>query len=783
VVNSAATKLRQFKSFVRTVDLTTSTPVNAPLTGRQVRQLRAALAAVNTMDLRDSDDTVTSRTITLTGSNGAPQYSVDVFGAEKQPYISEIFIDWDPTKFKEYFAVELYNPHAVPISLAGMKMVSVGRDTVPPFMREVANLTALGSIGPGERVLVENPGNNLRPPDVQAVIPANTRRIDGDQLTLAVARFQFFPHVQRELYLMRPRGSQTVSDKEWDRYNENKLCNLVPIDQIDLTHIIVAPPQGQVSDPRNRFRWRYARATAPSTNPKESTAWQCVYPGPYRYPSPPGFGSFAELISYNQWPATDFNSVPATLKPGLGLPKAIPLNSTRNKPWCTFGDYERPLQMAGIDAAGPNAGNGLAPYGGFARNGDILQVPFIGSYTIRAYGDAASDRFLDMVSLPQDSTYAEDGDSDKVSPTFDPTVAPPDPRTTPPGELADDYVKIPDADPQHPTQTRSRPVENVGRFAPLFYPLGTYTYFDDYAPLPLNVTPDHSKKHLVFWDQLGRLFNSSWRYHFALDLFDYLDVRSPQDDYLPNVDPGDPYSGTTGGIVSGQAPDPVNNGPGTLASGANQGHEDGAGEEGKVNVNTASWRVLAAVPMITDSAGNIVQPDNTILAKAIVYYREVDDGSDGTSKKVPHGPFRSLFELLKVPGFQQSIHRLNDVPNVYEVEADDADGDFAPYNRNPAVGAGPPETDAVDHVYSDFKAQNLALTRISNLLTTRSDSFTVYVLVQAWRGAGTDSPELVGQRRVVFLADRTSVRPLPPPGPNAPSVAHTPMNIVIMPNN
>jgi len=89
----------------------------------------------------------------------------------------------------------------------------------------------------------------------------------------------------------------------------------------------------------------------------------------------------------------------------------------------------------------------------------------------------------------------------------------------------------------------------------------------------------------------------------------------------------------------------------------------------------------------------------------------------------------------------------------------------------------------VDHIYSDFKAQNLALTRVSNLLTTRSDSLTVYVVVQAWRKAGTDHPELVGQRRVAFLADRTSVRPLPPAAPNVPSTSHTPMNVVTMPNN
>ena len=34
------------------------------------------------------------------------------------------------------------------------------------------------------------------------------------------------------------------------------------------------------------------------------------------------------------------------------------------------------------------------------------------------------------------------------------------------------------------------------------------------------------------------------------------------------------------------------------------------------------------------------------------------------------------------------------------------------------------------------------VTRLSNLITTRSDSFTVYIVVQGWRNAGTATPEL-----------------------------------------
>ena len=47
--------------------------------------------------------------------------------------------------------------------------------------------------------------------------------------------------------------------------------------------------------------------------------------------------------------------------------------------------------------------------------------------------------------------------------------------------------------------------------------------------------------------------------------------------------------------------------------------------------------------------------------------------------------------------------------------------------------------------------------RISNLVTTRSDSYTCYVLVQGWRNVGSASPELVTQRRAAFIADRSLI--------------------------
>jgi len=51
----------------------------------------------------------------------------------------------------------------------------------------------------------------------------------------------------------------------------------------------------------------------------------------------------------------------------------------------------------------------------------------------------------------------------------------------------------------------------------------------------------------------------------------------------------------------------------------------------------------------------------------------------------------------------------------------------------------------------------LAVTRISNLVTTRSDSYTCYVLVQGWRNAGTPQATLVAQKRTAFIIDRSGI--------------------------
>ncbi|MBA2708124.1 MAG: hypothetical protein H0U59_10005, partial [Gemmatimonadaceae bacterium] len=62
-----------------------------------------------------------------------------------------------------------------------------------------------------------------------------------------------------------------------------------------------------------------------------------------------------------------------------------------------------------------------------------------------------------------------------------------------------------------------------------------------------------------------------------------------------------------------------------------------------------------------------------------------------------------------------------------------------------------------DGVRGDFEEQFLQLSRISNLITTRSDSFTAYILIQGYRDAGTANAKLEVEKRVAYIIDRSKV--------------------------
>ena len=97
------------------------------LSPAQMLKLRAAIAAVNAMDLRDGDDDVTSRRIVLTDATGAPEYDVEVFGSEIQPFIGGVYVHVDVQPSKNFVAIQLLNPYAKPITVPTPTALAAGR--------------------------------------------------------------------------------------------------------------------------------------------------------------------------------------------------------------------------------------------------------------------------------------------------------------------------------------------------------------------------------------------------------------------------------------------------------------------------------------------------------------------------------------------------------------------------------------------------------------------------------------------------------------------------------
>jgi len=132
---------------------------------------------------------------------------------------------------------------------------------------------------------------------------------------------------------------------------------------------------------------------------------------------------------------------------------------------------------------------------------------------------------------------------------------------------------------------------------------------------------------------------------------------------------------------------------------------------GRINVNTAPWFVIAQLPWIQYQATG--QP-TFARALAIVDHRE------------RYGPFRSPAELLQVPRMRDLAY--DGFDNLHEDSP-----------RGPDL--------TPDRVRDDLEERDLLFTRVSDLVTVRSDVFTAYILVRI----GLDGP----QRRMMAIFDRS----------------------------
>ncbi len=631
-------------------------------------------------------------------SDVALNYTVSVFGSAPQPYITEVYANNDPSTQTGYMAVELYNPYNVDIVMNNWRLATINRSVGSLFALVPSPLTSTTSwqaspptIKAGGRLVLVS---SATPPSSVS----NPPKPDSNSSVLVVN--DLTSAFDQELVLLRPRradgtlwwmtanpADQNLTDPTQNHYDPTNLYDersnvgdFVPLDSYDFTGLPASSGTSASAE------WHYVRPNDPAQK-----AWHFVYPG--KYTSADALAANPNLTPNAQQPrlvGTDVVS-PARTN-GIDLSTVGQPDTTQtNKP--NYQDFA--LQVNNTDFGGPKVKT--FPHGGFARNGDMLQVTYVGAYTIKVSTNLA---IVEMNPITMDSAFADDTDA------------------------GDDAA------------------ENIGRFTPIhpadlgFGINDPAAPFNDFHPAGLMPAPSN-----IDW-------STKWSaYHFATRFFDFLTVQAPHDDYLPNISPNNP-DGSANTMVQ-----PVANADSNIVNALTtntplNSTEDNVPIEGLININTAPWRVLSALPMANDPA------TNAQLAQAIVYYRDVDDGSLGAGNPHPHGPFQSLWDLNGVPGFRTTLSTYAGTYNPATSIPVNTDGYLTPY-----AGTTPGGTNQAGFVYNDFETQNLALTRISNLVTTRSDVFTVYVLVQGFRNAGTANPELMVQRRAAFIADRSRIIP------------------------
>jgi hypothetical protein len=742
-VPNGAPLYQQFRSSLRDPTVRAPNTLGTTyFTPTQQVWLRSLIAALNAQDLRDSDDDVSSRTVqlqaTVAGNANTP-VNVTVFGTERQPYITEVYANNDvsmqkaflpdangddsqtanPNAQKQnpkgYVAVELHNPYSVPISLNGWQLgiltrsTSAAKNPYPTMMMK--QITGFTGFGPTATPAITIPANGYAVlENFQATPAANPPPAGGGPSNDAQYRpfinyagytvptnaiYIYVPNLHEvfsdpastnpdgqpggELYLLRPRSANGTLLQ-----GENSLASLVPADSFDFSGTLVIPgPAGTVFQDMHYVRANGNLPAGPPS-PTNNNLWRFVYPGRWT-PAADGTPRQEGIYLSPTWDITAMKPLPHTdpwiitppaggagpnvlpANDGSAGPAGAPINLGNPDPSPSYSNKFPAIQLNNTDFGGPNklyTGNPINtfPYGGFARLGDVLQVPFIGGYTVT---DTAGN-IVEMNAVTTDSAFADDNDNG-----------------------TDDTV------------------EQVGRFCPLAAA----------DPLHKAFNPTNAPG---FIDPYG----------WAASLMDnFTAIANPHDDYLPNTDPNRYASPLEYQTPAATPPTPtrVPNFSKLTAFNANQGAEDLAPIEGLININTAPFAVLRRVPFIPANPTL-----NDQIALAIVTYRN------------SNGPYKTLFDLNSVPGFQNAYGD----PSAPTMTSNYDSGDLST--------VGPSGTQS-DGVANDFEKRFMEMTRVSNLLTTRSDTYTAYILVQGWRGIGTATPELVVQRRAAFIADRSGL--------------------------
>ncbi|MCH8344488.1 MAG: hypothetical protein IH983_10925 [Planctomycetes bacterium] len=213
---------------------------------------------------------------------------------------------------------------------------------------------------------------------------------------------------------------------------------------------------------------------------------------------------------------------------------------------------------------------------------------------------------------------------------------------------------------------------------------------------------------------------------------------------------------------------------------------------GLININTAPVEVMRALPHMTRMVHEENSPsDNPYvrIPEAIVQYRERFNGLPPTNQNttgIPYGadysdrpgslrPERGLASIGELMLLSKEANFTTATPLEPNENWLVAFAGLGPFT-DPATGVvstqistdvNNPEVGGVtqpDNVATDVEEQNLLFAGISNLITTRSDMFTVYFKIRSFRQNpvtrkwdATDPESIVDDSRYVMLVDRSEV--------------------------
>ena len=313
-------------------------------------------------------------------------------------------------------------------------------------------------------------------------------------------------------------------------------------------------------------------------------------------------------------------------------------------------------------------------------------------------------------------------------------------------------------------------------------------------------------------------------YNWAADFFEYITtLHAPNDDWLPHADnryvnntttdpennllvnpDSVPLPGTAGSLFTqGLVPNLIDNDldgfsnglmfditsgtwqvPTTPAEVARAYEEAFLPVEGLVNINTAGFGILKLLPLAIDATGAVdydrirdaTNPGSPLTGLAGSLYLGRWDTT------FTAGAYATLFEVNRLPqDMGAPAGEFRDFGSAAGVTRRMA-GDITGMNwqANPTyqdIGSDATDSWYFDHQSTvgvaiterNYEDDTVQLTRLSNLTTTRSDSYTVYIVVQAWEnfgnplGAPYPGPaRMIRQERAAFTVDRSGVTPFNP---------------------